>query len=203
MKLNKVICKLGAIVMFAVPMFANSTIITIDNTDAGFSSVGFVQSLYLGTSRPSIGGSYMVDQPGSQGDYAIWDPSGNADWMAGLWKVEMNWTAWGNRASKALVTIGTGLDTLFINQTINGGAWQDLGNFEFSTSGTFVKIDDSNSKRKKYLVADAVKFTLVSAAQAKAPATQPTLAANSVSAPGGIALLGFAALALFRLRKSK
>jgi hypothetical protein len=30
----------------------------------------------------------------------------------------------------------------------------DLGNFEFSSSGSFVKIDDSNSRRDGYLVAD-------------------------------------------------
>ena len=180
--------------MLSLPIVANSTVIMIDNTDTGFSSVGFIESLYTGTTRPSIGGTYMVDQAGTQGDYAIWDPTNSADWVAGIWQVEMNWTAWSNRASAALLTIGSGLDTLFINQTINGGNWQDLGNYSFGTSGSYVKMDDSNSSRGKYLVADAVRFTLISA--------EPTIV-SAVSAPACIALLGFGAFGLLRLRRSK
>lgn len=171
----KVFTKIGVLIALVIPFVANSTIITIDNSDAGFSSSGLVTSTANCCVGNAIGSNYMVDQIGSQGDFAIWDPTSSVDWVAGVWQVEMNWTAWANRATSALVTIGTGLETILVNQTIGGGVWQDLGNFAFASTGTFVKLDDSNSASNQYIVADAVRFTYVSAlpgtAAVPAPAT--------------------------------
>jgi hypothetical protein len=175
MKLNKMLGKISLLVALVFPFAANSTIIMIDNTDAGFSSSGFVTSTASCCVGSAIGTNYMVDQPGSQGDFAIWDASGDANWVAGIWQVEMNWTSYFNRASNTLVTIGSGLDTLFINQTINGGTWQDLGQFTFADVGSFVKIDDSNSASGKYLIADAVRFSYVSALPNAVPAPSALL----------------------------
>jgi|GEM_PF-2412013 len=194
MSLNKFLGKVGVLVILALPFAASSSVIVIDDLDAGFSSQGFVQSIHTGTSRPSIGGTYMVDQPGSQGDYAIWDPTNDLGWLAGIWKVEMNWTSWSNRTTAALVTIGTGFETLFINQTSNGGSWQNLGNFDFSTINSFVKIDDSNSANGKYVIADAVRFTFVSAA-----APNP----NAVSAPTTLVLSALSLLGFGIIRRKK
>lgn len=172
MKLNKLILKISAVVILSLPFIANSTVITVDNTDAGFSSVGFIDS----SVASGFGGSYKIDQPGSQGDYAIWDASDDAGWVAGIWQVEMFWRSHSNRASNTLVTIGSGLDTLFINQAGTGSiteAWHDFGQFTFADSGSFVKIDDSNSASGKYLIADAVRFTLVSATPSAAAVPAP------------------------------
>jgi hypothetical protein len=150
---------------------ANSTVIIIDNTDSGFSSSGFVDS----ANTNGFNGFYQISQPGSQGDYAIWDASDSIDWIAGIWQVEMFWTSYSNRASNTLVTVGSGLETLFINQTINGGIWQDLGQFTFAESGSFVKIDDSNSATGKYVIADAVSFTFVSASTSVSVVSEPSI----------------------------
>jgi len=190
MKLNKLILKISAVAILSLPFIANATIITVDNTDAGFSSVGFIDSAVAS----GFGGSYKIDEPGSHGDYAIWDASGDAGWVAGIWQVEMFWRSHSNRASNTLVTVGSGLDTLFINQAGNGSiveAWHDLGQFTFANSGSFVKIDDSNSASGKYLIADAVRFTLVSSAVA-------------VSAPSALSVmaLGLFGLGIARRRKA-
>jgi hypothetical protein len=139
MKLNKMLGKISLLVALVFPIAANSTIIMIDNTDAGFSSSGFITSTARCCVGSAIGTNYMTNQAGSQGNFAIWDASGDADWVAGTWQVEMNWTSYFNRASNTLVTIGSALDTLFVDQTINGGTWQDLGQFNFVDSGSFVK----------------------------------------------------------------
>ena len=175
MNLNKMLGKISLLVALIFPFSASSTIITIDNIDAGFTSSGFVTSTASCCVGNAIGSNYMVDQVGSQGDFAIWNPTGSVDWVEGNWQVEMNWTSHANRATSALVTIGNGLDTLFVNQKIGGGVWQNLGTYGFSALGSFVKIDDSNSVSNQYVVADAVRFTFVSAFPAQisvpAPAT--------------------------------
>lgn len=173
MKLNKMLGQIGLLVALVLPFAANSAIITIDNTDAGFSSNGLVSSTAPCCVGAAVGINYMVDQIGSQGDYAIWDPTSTLGWVEGVWQVEMNWTAWANRATSALVTIGTGLDTLFVNQTIGGGVWQNLGNYSFANTGTYVKLDDTNSGSNQYLVADAVRFTYVSALPGAAAVPAP------------------------------
>jgi len=203
MKLSKVICKLGAIIVFAFPMIANSTMIIIDNTDAGFSSSGLRVSTASCCVGSAIGGNYMVDQQGSQGDYAMWDPTGNVDWAAGIWKVEMNWTAYWNRSKAVLVNIDSGLSSLFVNQRFNGGKWIDLGTYTFSQATASVKIDDSNSTATSYFVADAVRFTLISKALDTSVVLDPKAAVASVPAPSSLSLFAIAALALIRLRKSK
>ena len=197
MALNKLFCKLSAVVLFALPLVANSSIITIDNSDLGFSSSGLRTSEAKCCVDSAIGGYYMVDQKGSQGDYAIWDPTGYEEWVAGLWKVEMNWTSYWNRSKAAPVTINTinAADvSLFVDQRFNGGSWVDLGTYAFSQTSASVKIDDSKSSSFSYFVADAVRFTLVKATES---------AVSQVNAPSGLALLALSGLALVGFRRSK
>ena len=196
MSFNKLICKLGAIVMFAFPLVANSTVITIDNGDAGFSSSGLRLSVANCCVGSAVGDYYMVDQEGSQGDFAIWDPTGSVDWTAGIWKVEMNWTAYWNRSSASVVSINAGSSSLFVNQRYNGGKWMDLGTYLFSQNSASVKIDDSYSSAKSYFVADAVRFTLI------APIAQVQLPIK-VSEPTSLTIYAAILFAMVRLRKRK
>lgn len=55
-----------------------------------FSSNGFVKSAAPCCIGAAVGFNYMVVQIGNQGDYAIWDTTSSLDWIAGVWKVEMN-----------------------------------------------------------------------------------------------------------------
>lgn len=197
MKLYKVLCKLSAALLFALPLVANSTIITIDNTDAGFSSSGLRTSVANCCVGSAIGDYYMVDQVGSQGDYAIWDPTDHEDWLAGIWKVEMNWTSYVNRSKNVLVTIDAGINSLFVNQRYNGGQWIDLGTYTFGQTSASVKIDDSHSNYKSYFVADAVRFTLLTESAAASPAVA------QVPAPSGLALFALSGLALIGFRRPK
>jgi hypothetical protein len=184
MKLNKFILNISAVVMLSLSVTANATIIIVDNTDAGFSSVGFIDS----SAASGFGGSYKIDQTGSQGDYAIWDASDNAGWLAGIWQVEMFWRAHPNRALNTFVNIGSGLDTVYINQTGTGEAWHDLGQFTFANSGSFVYMDDSNSASGNYLVADAVRFTFIAPSPSVAVPEPSTILAMALSLFGlGIA----------------
>lgn len=159
--------KIGMCVMLSVPFVANATVITIDNTDAGFSYSGFTNSTF---ESGFVGSNYMVDTVNSSGDFARWDPTGSSDWLAGMWKVEMNWTSGPSRATNALVTIEPGFGSLVVNQVLGGGTWTDFGTYNFSATGASVLIDDSNSTRGQYIIADAVRFTYVS----QAPVTVPT-----------------------------
>jgi hypothetical protein len=179
-------------VFLSMPFFTSATIITIDNTDLGFSSTGFSTSSFAGG---YIGSDYAFDTLNVAGDNATWNPTNFIDWLAGEWKVEMNWASGSNRATSAMVSInsGLGLETMSVNQKIMGGQWVDLGTFNFGTTDTFVKIDDSNSSSGQYVIADAVRFTLIAA--------EP----SPVSAPSSflVAITGLALLLLRFVSSSK
>lgn len=184
MSVNKFFTKLAVSLLFVLPALANATIITIDNGEDGFSSSGFKNSTASCCVGSAFGPNYMVDTVNSAGDYAKWDPTGYSNWFEGLWKVEINWTSYSNRADNALVSILTssGLVTQTINQTSNGGVWHYLGTFNFSQLNAFLKLDDTNSTLGQYVIADAVRFT-------------------AVPAPSSLGLLLVSGLVMLRLRR--
>ena len=114
--------------------------------------------------------------------------------MAGIWKVEMMWTSGPTRADNAAVTIDSGSTTsdLVVNQLLNDTVWNDLGEYSFDLSGASVMIEDSNSTSGQNIIADAVRFTFVSANPG---------APTDVPAPGTLLVLLGAAAAVFRLRR--
>ncbi|MGO4891707.1 golvesin C-terminal-like domain-containing protein [Flavobacterium sp. W21_SRS_FM6] len=189
MKLKGFFARISLCVLLSAPFVANATVITIDNSDAGFISSGFTNSSFVKT---FIGSNYMVDRVNKSGDFAIWDPTSSSDWLAGIWQVEMFWAAGSNRAESSAVSIdsGSAISKLFVDQTINGGAWFELGSYNFAAAGATVKIDDTNSTVGRYVMADAVRFTLVSATQAAV-----------VSAPSSLLLLLLGAGSLVALRR--
>lgn len=190
MKLSSLFTTLSACVLFTISVAANATIITVDNTDAGFTSSGLTNSTY---ENGFFGTNYMADARNVSGDFAIWDPTASSDWLAGIWKVEIFWTTGNTRANNAAVTVdsGSASSSLTINQLLDGKVWNDLGDFRFNLNGASVKLDDSNSTASQNIIADAVRFTFISAAPAEA----------AVPAPGTLLLLLTAAAGLYRLRR--
>ena len=175
MDLSRIFTRLAAGALLTTSIAANAAVITVDNTDAGFSSSGLNFSTY----EPGyFGANYMADTRDSAGDFGLWDPTGSSDWVAGIWKVEMMWTSGDTRADNAAVTINS--------------VWNDLGEYSFDLSGASVMIDDSNSTSGQNIIADAVRFTFVSANPA---------APTDVPAPGTLLVLLGAAAAVFRLRR--
>ena len=67
MKIRRFFTRIGACVFLSMPLFAGATIITIDNTDSGFSSSGFSSSSFAGG---YIGSDYFYDTVNVDGDYA-------------------------------------------------------------------------------------------------------------------------------------
>jgi hypothetical protein len=191
MELRSLFTRLATCALLTASVAANAAVITVDNTDAGFTSSGLNFSTY----EPGyFGANYMADTRNSVGDFGMWDPTGDSAWVAGIWKVEMLWTSGPTRANNAAVTVDSGSATasLVINQLLNGTVWNDLGEYSFDLTGASVTIDDSNSTSSQNIIADAVRFTFVSATPA---------APTNVPAPGTLLVLLGAAAAVFRLRR--
>ncbi|WP_166424084.1 PEP-CTERM sorting domain-containing protein [Paraglaciecola sp. 20A4] len=193
MKLKSFFATLGACALLTASVAANATVITVDNTDAGFTSSGLSYSTY---ESGFIGSNYMADARNVSGDFAVWDPTSSTDWLAGVWTVEMLWNSGPTRADNAAVTIDSGSTTVSttVNQLLNGGIWNNLGDFSFDLSGASVTLDDSNSTSGQNIIADAVRFTLVTAADTISAPTD-------VPAPGTLLVLLAAAAGIFRLRR--
>jgi len=76
-----------------------------------------------------------------------------------LTQVAMWWTAYSNRDSAVPVRIYDGsqlIDTVTVNQQVNGGRWNTLGSFSFSSNPRVVVV----ARGTAVTVADAVRFTL-------------------------------------------
>lgn len=170
--------------MLFASFVTNATVITVDSEDLGFTSTGFTNSTWVAGYQ---GSDYLVDTKDFAGDSATWDGATDSSWVAGLWSVEVIWTAGANRATAATYSIGSNL--FQIDQTMNNAVWTSLGNFNFSATSALVALDDRASTTGEFIIADAVRFTLVNQATA-VPTT-------------GAAFLMIAGIAgLLRLRRS-
>ncbi len=130
----------------------------VDNGQAGFSESGSGWTHYTGA-----GYNNMLDYApaGSGSNTASWQLTGLA---AGTYDVQMTWTAVANHASNATYSVYDGstlLKAVTVNQqqapsgiTVNGSAFQSLGQFSI-TSGTLkvVLTDSANG----YVIADALR----------------------------------------------
>nr|WP_246459154.1 FAD-dependent oxidoreductase [Puniceicoccus vermicola] len=78
---------------------------------------------------------------------------------SGLYEVYLQWAAFDNRASNALVTVNHahGTDDMRINQQVDGGQWNWLGTWNFD-AGTSDALTLSNEGADGYVIADAVRF---------------------------------------------
>ena len=99
-------------------------------------------------------------------------PSANrATWTPGLteagsYDVYAQWSAYPNRATNAPYTIRHqgGTTTVTVNQQQNGGQWNLLGRFDLVPGQSAVTLTD---EADGYVIADAVRLTLISPAAAK------------------------------------
>jgi hypothetical protein len=78
---------------------------------------------------------------------------------AGIYEVDLHWTADANRASNVPVDINYwgGTTTVTVNEQQNGGLWVPLGAFNFTTGSTgnvLIRTTGANG----YVIADAVRF---------------------------------------------
>jgi hypothetical protein len=82
---------------------------------------------------------------------------------AGSYEVFLRWTAHANRASNVPVEIrlpGGIVQTVTVNQQVNGGQWFSLGSYSFAsgTSPAEGSVTVRNSGVNGYVIADAVRF---------------------------------------------
>lgn len=78
---------------------------------------------------------------------------------AGEYEVSARWTSDPNRANNVpiVITSALGVETVTVDQRINGGEWVSLGTYTFN-AGTAGHVVISNTNTTGYVVADAVKF---------------------------------------------
>ena len=137
-----------------VTVVAQGSSSSMDNSDAGFSTVGSWPS---STSVTGYDGSdYQIASKGNGSATATWQFNIVTD---GHYDVEAQWTAYGNRANNAHYTLynnGIFVANVTTNQQINGGQFNLLGSYNL-TAGTLEVVLDNNASG--YVVADAVQVT--------------------------------------------
>jgi len=110
------------------------------------------------------GNHYLHDGDSGQGSKSVrYTPTLPA---SGFYEVLANWTEHSNRASNAPINIThkNGTDYLSVNQRSNGGQWVSLGIYGFN-SGSSGNVLIHNTGANGYVVADAVKFVAIPAAE--------------------------------------
>ncbi|MFD0961046.1 golvesin C-terminal-like domain-containing protein [Paenibacillus chungangensis] len=154
------------------PLPLNTEII-IDNSDPEFSTYmeGNVSAWPTSSSAPGfVGTNYALCNAKGNWNFAKYNPVLTTP---GTYEVFVNWTAYTNRADQAGVVIGHkgGVDTTkTVDMTTNGGQWISVGQYPMQGAGKdYVSLvcDDDG-----YVVADAVKFKLISYAS-EPPASSP------------------------------
>lgn len=128
--------------------------IVIDNGDSGTSFTGVwslsgVSGGYNGASLYGTGGGV---------DTYRYTPTLA---QAGQYRVYAWWTAHSNRSDRVAYQINHDqqVDTVEVDQRINGGQWNEMGVFVFASgSAGFVELSDGNGD---YAIADAVRFEYV------------------------------------------
>ncbi len=141
-------------VIFTVNAVATSTQVIIDNTSASTSRTGTWAA---------------SDAPGFYGTGSVWSRDGATyTWTftptkSGIYDTSMWWTQWPSRSTKIPVSIpyDRRTTTVYINQQLNGGKWNSLGQYRFK-AGTSYKMTIASQKDPTSTCADAMKFTFVS-----------------------------------------
>jgi GH25 family lysozyme M1 (1,4-beta-N-acetylmuramidase) len=132
---------------------AGSSVI-VDNSNAGFTVTGTAWST----------GSSSTDKYGADYRYHSTTPVSEpaqflANVSAGAHDVAAWWTQGANRSTTAsyVVAHSAGTTTVVVNQQINGGKWNSLGNFNFAGGNTTVKLSCWTTTGF-IVVADGVKW---------------------------------------------
>jgi PKD repeat protein len=135
---------------------ASDTELVIDNSGPGFSTIGTwsASKTYPGY----YGSNYQSNTAGLGNDKATWSfdiPK------KGTYKVYAWWSAYSTRASNAPYTINNALgsSTVQVNQRVNGGQWNELGDYYFENKTNSIVLTD---KANGTVVADAVRLLFIS-----------------------------------------
>ncbi len=129
-KFNRIYLCIGLLVValfvFSAPASAD---IIIDNGDDGTSSSGTWS--VSGGANP-YGASSLYARPDSTYTWAF-DSQPEGEYEVLMW-----WTEVSTRGdnTEVIITHASGSDTVFIDQTENGGQWISIGTYDFGTSGS-------------------------------------------------------------------
>jgi hypothetical protein len=146
----------------------------VDDGDAGFSAGSGWTYQPNPAGYPYYQSDHHYRLGAANGTAATWT-AGNL--AAGTYRVSAAWVGFSNRATNAQYTIVDGSNATLATRTINqqldpndftadGGTWEDLGTVIVSANGSLtVRLAGTGNQ---YLIADAVRFELVSAAPAAA-----------------------------------
>ena len=143
--------------------------VIIDNNDAATSGTGYWR---------------VSDATGAYVTNSLWSFSGATyTWTftptsSGTYKLAMWWTAITSRSSSVPVTIqhAGGTANTTINQTTNGGQWNDIGQYTFVSGTAYNVTITAPTGSPPSTCADAVKFTKITNAN-----TPPTAIIDSIS----------------------
>jgi len=130
--------------------------IIVDNSDTDFDTIGSWSS---SSSYPGYyANNYQYNKEGTGSDRATWNFNIPKQ---GTFKVYAWWSAYSSRASNApyIVNHAWGDSTVRVNQRINGGQWNELGEFYFGPGDKSVVLTDDADDT---VVADAVRLLFVS-----------------------------------------
>ena len=145
----------GQVLSLAAP--PSSSVITVDTENAAL--VTITGSWNTSTSNtPWQGANYLHDGNVDKGTKSVtFRPNIPA---AGTYTVAISYSVQANRATNVPVTIthAGGTASISLDQTVNAGAWRDLGNFVFE-AGTTGTVVVSNTGTSGFVIADAVRFT--------------------------------------------
>jgi uncharacterized repeat protein (TIGR03803 family) len=133
--------------------------VVVDNNQYGFTTAGPGWASFSDNNAYDSSEEYVA--PGTGANSATWTASGLP---AGAYDVEMNWTAYSNRATNATYQVydgSTQIATVQLNQqlaptagaTVNGVAFQNLGRFIINSGAVTVTVSDNANG---YVIADAM-----------------------------------------------
>jgi hypothetical protein len=151
----------GYVIANAMAVQPATTPALLDNSQYGYTDAGGGWASFMDSNAMFSNERYA--QAGS-GNTATWQTSGLA---AGAYNVEVDWTAFSNRASNATYQVYDGstlLSTLTVNQqsapvggaVVNGIQFQNLGRFPISSGSLKVVLSDPSDPATQYMIADSL-----------------------------------------------
>ncbi|MCC5844546.1 MAG: hypothetical protein JJU05_09865 [Verrucomicrobia bacterium] len=152
-------------------MIPSSQNVVVDNADA--TGVEITGSWVSGTwsgGGAFIGQDYLHDNDSGKGSKSV---RFRPNLQAGIYQVEMNYSAAANRAGNVPVDIEhqMGTDYLTISQQSGGGQWQALGRYNFA-AGTGGSVRIGNEGTNGFVIADAIRFVRMTVNDVTGPVSE-------------------------------
>lgn len=151
-----------ALVMMVYVTTASAQVVTVDNTDPGFTILS--GNWNTGAFPVPNGADYRWAETT---DFDPSEPYAEVEWrpnlpISSLYEVTTWYVQGTNRATNAVFNVhhNGGSTPVVVNQQINGGAWHPLGTFDFA-AGTTGHVTLDHVAAPNVVIADAVRFTAV------------------------------------------